>query len=224
MELETLEKIEQGRSKKKKRFWVWFFFAIFVLAAASGMLFYKASFTFSQMNSNQAGGMFPISEDAPKIEKDPDRINILLLGLRGQEDPNGGLLTDTMIVLSIKQSTGQMAMISIPRDLYVKMPTESGKNSQTMKEKINFAYALGEERLQAGGLVYAKVAVQSVTGLFIDHVVSVDFLAFKEIVDILGGIDITLDKPFKETTQFAKEILLELPAGENHLNGSTTLY
>jgi len=224
-EFEKIENQENFEKPKKRRLWLWFFVAVFVLAAAAGMLFYKASFTFSQMNLNQAGGVLPISEDAPKIEKDPERINILLLGLRGPDDPNGGLLTDTMMVLSVKQSTGQVAMISIPRDLYIKMPTEPGKNSgQAMKEKINFAYALGEERARGGGLAYAKAAVQGVTGLWIDHVVSVDFLAFKEIVDILGGVDITLDKPFKETTQFAKEILLELPAGKNHLDGDTALY
>lgn len=219
------EKHLKEKPRKKRRFWLWFFISLLILAAAVGTFFYKAGFTFSQMNVNQGGGILPISEDAPKIEKDPDRINILLLGLRGPDDPNGGLLTDTMMILSIKQSTGQVAMISIPRDLYVKMPVESNKNSsQAIKEKINFAYALGEEKMQGGGLIYSKVAVQAVTGLFIDHVVSVDFLAFKDVVDILGGVDVTLDKPFIETTQFAKEILLELPAGKNHLDGNMALY
>jgi LCP family protein required for cell wall assembly len=247
-----IEDQENFQKPKKRRFWLWFFVVVFVLAAAIGMLFYKANFTFSQMNSNQAGGVLPISEDAPKIEKDPDRINILLLGLRGPDDPNGGLLTDTMMVLSIRQSTGQVAMISIPRDLYIKMPTEPGKSSsQAMKEKINFAYALGEERAQGGGLAYAKVAVQSVTGLFIDHVISVDFLAFKDIVDILGGVDIHLSKPFIEDQQWIdsgdagpssaffikteiattsagviekQKWVFEIPAGTSHLDGNTALY
>jgi len=250
------EKIENQRElekPKKRRFWLWFFIVIFILAAAAGTLFYKASFTFSQINSkNQGGGVLPISEDAPKIEKDPDRINILLLGLRGPEDPNGGLLTDTMMVLSIKQSTGQVAMISIPRDLFIKMPTEPGKNSsQAIKEKINFAYALGEEKMRSGGLVYSKVAVQSVTGLWIDHVVSIDFLAFKDIVDILGGVDIHLSKPFIEDQQWVEsgdagpssaffiktetattsagviqkqKWVFEIPAGTSHLDGNTALY
>jgi LCP family protein required for cell wall assembly len=250
------EKIENhgGLEKpKKRRFWLWFFVVIFVLIAVAGAFFYKASFTFSQMNSGTSGGgVLPISEDAPKIEKDADRINILLLGLRGPGDPNGGLLTDTMMVLSFKQSGGQVAMISIPRDLYVKMPTEPGKsNSQSMKEKINFAYALGEERRQGGGLDYAKVAVQSVTGLYIDYVISVDFTAFKDVVDILGGIDIHLSKPFIEDQQWVdsgdagpssaffiktetsttsdgvvqkQKWVFEIPAGTSHLDGNTALY
>lgn len=252
MELETSEKIEQNQPQKKRRFWLWFFISLLILAAAVGTFFYKAGFTFSQMNVNQGGGILPISEDAPKIEKDPDRINILLLGLRGPNDPNGGLLTDTMMILSIKQSTGQVAIISIPRDLFIKMPTESGKSgSQAIKEKINFAYALGEERKQSGGLVYAKVAVQAVTGLFIDHVVSVNFLAFKDVVDILGGVDIHLNKPFIEDQQWVdsgdagpssaffiktetatssagvtqkQKWVFEIPAGTSHLDGNTALY
>jgi LCP family protein required for cell wall assembly len=175
-----------------------------------------------------------------------------LLGLRGPDDPNGGLLTDTMMVLSIKQSTGQVAMISIPRDLYMKMPTEQqDKSSQAIKEKINFAYAMGEEKKQGGGLAYAKVAVQTVTGLYIDHVVSVDFSAFKEVVDILGGVDIHLDKPFIEDQQWVdsgdagpssaffiktetattsegvvqkQKWVFEIPAGTSHLDGNTALY
>ena len=216
---------EEQKTHKKKRFWLWVLIAVAALAGLVGVMFYKAGFTFSQMNVNIGGSVLPVLEDAPKVEKDEDRINILMLGLRGPEDPNGGLLTDTMIVLSVKKTTGQVAMISIPRDLYVKMPTVNGQNkAPAIKEKINFAYALGEETKQGAGLAFSKAVVSNVTGLYIDHVASVDFMAFKEVVDILGGVDVYLDKPFRETTQFAKEILLELPEGKNHLDGDTALY
>jgi LCP family protein required for cell wall assembly len=218
--------IEQEKPKKKRRFFLWFLIMAVVLFGLIGAIFFKASFTFSQMNDygNNGGMILPVSEDAVKTEKESDRLNILLLGLRGAEDSNGGLLTDTIIVLSIKKSNGKVAMISIPRDLYVKMPILPNQKTQALKEKINFAYALGEGKRQGAGLVYSKVAVENVTGLFIDYVVSVDFQAFQEIVDILGGVDIYLEKPFSETTQFSKEILLELPAGRNHLDGEKALF
>jgi len=66
-----------------------------------------------------------------------DRMNILLLGYRGVDDPNGGLLTDSMMVISIKKSTGEVALISVPRDLYVTLPHSESKG------KINEAYAVG---------------------------------------------------------------------------------
>jgi len=191
-----------------------------------GAVFYKAGFTFSQINVNGSGDIafLPDAKDAPKIEQDPDRVNILLLGLRGADDDNGGLLTDTMMVLSLKKSTGQAAMISVPRDLYVKMPVLAGEKSEPIREKINFAYAFGEETKAGMGLAFSKAAISNVTGLYIDHVISVDFIAFKDLIDILGGVDVYLGKPFKETSQFAQEILLELPQGPNHLDGKTALY
>lgn len=213
-------------SQKPRRFWLWFLF-LGIILMVMGLFFYKTGFIFSQINigGGNGGGILPVAEDWPKPEKDPDRINILLLGLRGPDDPNGGLLTDTIILVSIKKSISQVAMISIPRDIYLEMPREAGQpKSQAIKEKINFAYALGEEKKIGGGLVYSQAVVSRLTGLYIDYTISADFLAFKEIVDILDGIDIYLDKPFSETTQFAKEILLELPAGRNHLDGETALY
>jgi LCP family protein required for cell wall assembly len=175
------------------------------------------------MRSGDEGALLPISEDWPQPEKDPDRTNILLLGLRGAGDDNGGLLTDTIILLSVKKSTNQVAMISIPRDLYVVMPQAPGQKN-ILKEKINFAYALGEERKAGGGLVYSKAVVSRVTNLYIDYAISADFTAFREIVDILGGIDVTLEAPFSEKAQFAKEFIVDLPAGENHLDGETALF
>lgn len=218
---------EQEKPQKKRHFWLWLFVSILILAALGFAFFRKTSFIFSQMNidGSNGGGILPIAEDWPRPEKDSDRINILLLGLRGADDPNGGLLTDTIILISVKKSTGQAAMISIPRDLYVEMPRSSSSDSQErIKEKINFAYAMGEEKKTGGGIIYSKAVVSNVSGLYIDYTVAVDFLAFKEIVDILDGVDVYLDRPFKEETQFAKEVILDLPAGRNHLDGQTALY
>ena len=219
--------LDQEPPKKKRHFWLWLFILGLVFVIIGGALFYKTSFIFSQMNSGDTNGngILPMAEDEPLPEKDPDRINILLLGLRGPDDPNGGLLTDTMMLLSIKKSTNQIAMISVPRDLYITIPgTVTQSNRSGLKEKINFAYVFGEEKKAGAGLTYSKAAVSRVTDLFIDYSAVVDFTAFKEAVDTLGGVDIYLDKPFKETTQFAKEILIDLPAGANHLNGETALY
>ncbi|OGZ34495.1 MAG: hypothetical protein A2174_02665 [Candidatus Portnoybacteria bacterium RBG_13_41_18] len=217
-------KMQPQKPRKKRRFWIGLIIILVIFVLSAGILFYKAGFTFSQMNIDNGIGVLPLAEDAPKLEKEQDRINILLLGLRGPGDPNGGLLTDTMMIVSIKPSTGQAAMISVPRDLYVKLPLVAGQKSPALKEKINFAYVYGEEKKQGAGLAFSKVAISSVTGLYIDYVVSADFTAFKEAVDILGGIDINLDKPFSENAQFVGEKVIDLPAGKNHLDGDTALY
>jgi len=225
----------------------WILFLVAVLVGLGGLLIYKTGFTFSQM---QTGGedisALLVNQNMATPTPESDRANILLLGLRGEEDPNGGLLTDTMMILSLKKSTGEIALISIPRDLYVNMP---GKD---YKEKINFAYALGfEKKGAAGGLLYSKIAVSQATGLYINRAISVNHAAFKEIVDILGGITITLDKPMIEDQQWIdggdagpssaffirtdtastsegiiekQKWVFEIPAGTSNLNGNTTLY
>lgn len=204
---------------KKFAFGFWITFLIILLVGIGAALVYKTGFTFSQMNVGNSSGILPLTEDEATPLPDSDRLNILVLGLRGEDDPNGGLLTDSIMVLSIKKSTKQVALISIPRDLYITMP------GQNYKEKINFAYALGFEKKGAvDGMYLSKIAVSRVTGLYINNVIAVDHTAFKEIVEIVGGVDVYLDKPFSEKEQFAKEILIDLPAGLNHLGGQTALY
>ena len=84
-------------------------------------------------NQNQAE---EIDTDYIMPEKEPSRLDILILGIRGEYDENdegaGALLTDTMMVFSHDQLTKKSSLVSIPRDLYVK--TDSTKN------KINAAY------------------------------------------------------------------------------------
>ena len=165
--------------------------------------------------------ILPIEEEVSIIDKlknnELDRLNILILGIRGADDPNGGFLTDTIMIISVEPKTGKTALISIPRDLYVAVPYHDYKN------KVNEVYVEGiKDDGWKNGLKYSKKAVSDVTGLDIHYASSVDFKAFKEIIDILGGVRITLAKPFSETNQF-EEGVIELPAGSQTIDGDTAL-
>ncbi len=162
--------------------------------------------------------------DNSYIKDNPNRINILIMGIRGINDQNGGLLADSIILASVDKLKGRLAIFSIPRDLYIKMPHKN------YKQKINFAYALGYKE-KKDGLEYAKDAISYVTGVEIDYAVAIDFDGFIKLIDILGGIDITLDKPFIEDKQWhdnpefaSSSGAFILPAGKNHLNGKMALY
>ncbi len=212
---------------------------ILVVIISGGYFIYKAGSVFDEVTgernsivksiimmlplSDKFFSILPVEGDEGSVidrlkDNKLDRLNVLLLGIRGVNDPNGGLLTDTLMVVSVKPQTGEVALISIPRDLYVEMPYSDHKN------KINEAYALGikNDKHWKGGLKYSKEAVADVTGLDIHYVASIDFEAFKEIINTLGGITITLDKPFSETNQFAEGII-ELPAGRQVIDGDTAL-
>lgn len=165
------------------------------------------------LNQNQAEEIDP---DYIMPEKEPSRLDILILGIRGEDDENaeeaGALLTDTIMLFSHDQLTKKSSLVSMPRDLYIKI----GSN----KNKINSAYEYG--LLKNGGADYVKKLISQITGVYIDNVIVIDFSSFEKLIDQLGGIDITLAKPFKEEGQWG--YAFELPAGENHLDGQTALY
>lgn len=155
--------------------------------------------------------LIPISKDPDYAmpENDKNRLDILVLGIRGNDDAvNGGLLTDTNLLFSMDTKTGRASLISIPRDLTVRITDER-------TEKINAAYA-------HYGVDGTKKYFSRVLGVGIDNVIVADFDAFRAVVDTLGGITVTLDKPFVEAQQWGDEF--SLPAGENILNGEQALY
>jgi LCP family protein required for cell wall assembly len=224
----------QNQPKRRKRAWLWL--CLFLIVAFFGFFFFKTSFTISQMiDFRQMFGwtaqVLPFGGNSPQLpEKDPDRINILLLGMRGLEDPGEGkLLSDAIILVSLNKKNGQIALISLPRDIYYRIWC-SGED-----KKINFAYA-------QGGLDCAKKTISSLTDLYIDYAVSANFEGLTGVIDALDGITIYLEESFEEDFQWAKEgqeedeywLIKEidgeerwvfyLPAGQNILDGQTALY
>lgn len=116
-----------------------------------------------------------------------DRTNVLILGMGGAQH-EGPYLTDTIILASIKPSTKQIGLLSIPRDLYVPIPNYGWR-------KINSANALGVAESKDGGLLTSKV-VSNVFDLPIHYWARVDFNLFKEMIDELGGVEIEVEQGF----------------------------
>lgn len=150
--------------------------------------------------------------------KESNRLDILILGIRGENDPDaadgGPLLTDSIQVFSYDKSTKKSSLISIPRDLFVTIHDQQ-------KDKINSAYEYGLSH-SSNGLQFIKDKISQITGVYIDQVVVFDFSSFKEIVDALGGVDVTLAVPFHEPKEWGFDF--SLPAGLNHLDGQNALY
>ncbi len=140
----------------------------------------------------------PKQTGAQAVKKEPKTAyNILLLGYGG-EGHDGAYLTDTMIVLHLNIKRKLATLISIPRDIWVQLPTESG---QPYGAKINTVFQI--ERfpttfpdVTAQGLT--KSMVTSITGLPIDNYVTVDFDGFKKSIDIIGGVNINVARAFTD--------------------------
>jgi len=172
---------------------------LLIIICVGGFFAWKTGSTLSKITK---GGMLrSIVQLVPGVNNTLDgesegRINILLLGMRGENIPGGGLLADTIMVMSIKPQENKVSMISIPRDLYVNVPGTSDK------QKINAVHHYGEQKGKGEGLKDMETAVGEVLGLPINYAMSINFEGFKQLIDAVGGIEITLDKPFEEPLQF----------------------
>lgn len=116
-----------------------------------------------------------------------DKTNILLLGVPGGIH-EGADLTDSLIFISINRETGKIITLSLPRDLWL----------NSMKAKINTAYHYGEEKKTGGGLILTKSAVSEVLGQPVHYAVKMDFTGFMGAIDLVGGIDIEVEKGFDD--------------------------
>lgn len=126
-------------------------------------------------------------EDRLLKGEEDDRINVLLLGIGG-EGHDGGTLTDSIMIASIKPTTHQVALISLPRDLIVKIYDDNNPKLWEGR-KINLAYELGGPDL-------AVEKVSEVTGLDIHYYSLIDFSGFKQMIDDIDGIDVEVDRSF----------------------------
>lgn len=122
-----------------------------------------------------------------ELKQTDERINVLLLGIGGgtHEGPN---LSDTVIFASIDPKNKRATLVSIPRDLWV----------PDLMAKINTAYAFGEEKQKDGGLTLVKAVVSKILGQPIDYVVRIDFSGFVKAVDLVGGVDIVVERTFDD--------------------------
>lgn len=121
------------------------------------------------------------------VPEDPSTYNVLLLGYGGAGHSGGGL-ADSMILVHIDPNKKVSGLISIPRDIWIKLPQE---NSQQVNKKLNNAYALGGGKL-------AKDAVSSVVGMPVNYFVAISFDGFKKAVDELGGIEVDVPVAFND--------------------------
>lgn len=197
---------------------------VIILLIAGGVSAWK---TGSVLTKISKGGIIsslvhniPGVSDELKGEKD-GRINVLLLGMRGEGLDGGALLADTIMVVSIKPAENKASIISIPRDLYVTVPGTQDK------QKINAVHYYGEQKGKGEGLEAMKEIISQVTGLPIHYAASINFAGFKQLVNAIGGVDITLDKPFEESMQFNEAHVCDSnvftePTGEYEYKKHTT--
>ncbi len=172
--------------------------------------------------------------------QDLSRINIAVYGYGGVGH-DGAYLTDSIMVVSLQPRSGglppEVAEISIPRDWYVPI---SLKNGQVVNQRVNFAYAAGMNNegpvpadQPGAGAAVANPTVGGLLGIHIDHYVGVDFDAFKQAVDAVGGVDVNVSRTFTDYQYPAGEcggynsncgfMVASFTAGVQHMDGTRAL-
>ena len=157
--------------------------------------------------------------------EDQGRVNILLAGDSG-DDPGhpGADLTDSIMVLSIDTKKHTGFMLSVPRDLWVQIPGWS-------HQKINAANTItrfSQQGYPTGGMGQLEQIVQTDLGIPIDYYALIDYSAFKDAVNAVGGITIDVESQdprglFDPNINRTDGGPLKLPNGPVTLDGQTAL-
>ena len=131
-------------------------------------------------------------------------MNILVIGSDSREGTGNaygttaGQRSDSTMIVQVNPYSKVTKVVSIPRDLWVRMPECAGGQ----RTRFNTAYS-------RGGPNCTLMMVRILTGLKFDHVVVMDFNAFKKAVEVLGGVPVCLARPLDD-----KLANLQLPAGQ----------
>ncbi|WP_317368382.1 LCP family protein [uncultured Tyzzerella sp.] len=146
----------------------------------------------------------------------PVRTNVLVAGVDEAEN-----LTDVLMVASFISTTGQINLISIPRDTYI---SYSGKDLENMRSinrhipshmKANSIYAY----TKSSGMEGVKTTIESMLGIKIDYYVKVNLNAFRSIVDAVGGIYFDVPKGGLKYSDPTQDLYINLKEGSQLLDG-----
>jgi polyisoprenyl-teichoic acid--peptidoglycan teichoic acid transferase len=154
-----------------------------------------------------------------------DMFNILLIG--GDARPGDKLYrTDTLMIVSVNRTTRTVALLSIPRDMYVFI-------QQHGYDRINTALEYGElRRWPGGGVELLRSTLTNYLGIPIHRWARINFTGFKQIIEQIGGVDIANDCPLtdyrlipgrKEGIE-ANYRWSTLPVGVHHFGGIDALW
>jgi LCP family protein required for cell wall assembly len=158
------------------------------------------------------------------------RVNILLMGVGGDEN-DAPDLTDTLMLVSIDPVNKTASLLSIPRDMWVTIPNVG-------KMKLNAAYETGkyrylgkishsnaDHRAVSAGFTMVDQTIEDITGVTVHYNVLVNYHAFRQAIDTVGGVDINVPEQLYDPTMAWENgwnpVLAK--AGSQHMDGKHAL-
>jgi len=175
--------------------------------------------------SGAVGSVAPGATPLPSEPTTPSRINILLTGIDSNEHRSHAL-NDTILVVSLDPTTGDLAMVSFPRDMS-RLPTPSGK---PYMGKINSLMTYADrhpKEYPEGGMAALSTEVGFLLGVPVDYYASVDLDGFRKLIDRVGGVTVNvqtaINDPFYGGWDTPGKIGFKISTGKHTLDGETAL-
>jgi len=207
---------------KKKRIWprILLFTLVAIALGGIGYFYHKSS-----QISKEVGFKFDIGNvittKKPELKKDSSgkHTNVLLVGVDSRES-NFISNTDTILIASYNHETKDITMVSIPRDFYVVIDPKT-----KWYGRINTIYPNAESKKEGEGFPALLNTIKDFTNLEIQYYAMVDFKAFVEIVDQLGGLSINVENSFVDNAypNGNKYKIIKFTAGPQEMDGETAL-
>ncbi|GHB42464.1 transcriptional regulator [Streptomyces viridiviolaceus] len=209
------------RAKRRKGLLVmaWTAAGIVVLGGTgAGYLYFKLNGNLQSVDIDQALGA-----DRPE-KADNGSENILVLGSDTRSGGNGKLgggvddgtaRSDTAMVVHVYKGHKKASVVSIPRDTLIDRPecTDTDGNEHPAADDVMFNSAYS-----TGGAACAVKTVETLSGLRMDHYLEVDFSGFQQLIDDLGGVEVTTTEDIEDPDSH-----LDLKAGTHTLDGEQAL-
>ncbi|MGD6875886.1 LCP family protein [Bacillus infantis] len=202
------------RKKRKFRRRIFFFLFVPLLVLILAATTYGA-FLYTKAQSVVDEAYNPVERNNKReteVNPDIDNISILFAGIDDSNVRNysEGSRTDALVLATFNEKSKSVKLLSIPRDSYVYIP------SRGYKDKINHAY--GE-----GGIASTIETIEETLEIPIDYYVNMNFNAFIEVVDALGGIEADVPYELSEKDSQDKHNAINLQPGIQQLSGEEAL-
>lgn len=204
----------QRRKKRNRRKWLYLLIPLVLILAAGGYWIHQvlsaAEAVIKESYENDGREKSIIREK--QVDPDIDNVSILIMGVdeNPHRDNKGSSRTDALIYATFNKNENSIKLLSIPRDSYVYIP------DLEKKDKINHAHFFG-------GPISTVETVENLLGVPVDYWVTLDFSAFVQIVDALGGVEVEVPYEFKESDSMDRRDTIHLYPGLQTLNGEEAL-
>ncbi len=204
-------KVKQRNTKRKKKILKLVVFPLMVIAIS---VISYSTFLYSKAQTAMNDSYDPIDRISSKretiVNPDIDNISVLFIGVDDSEERGFGTnsRSDALILATFNEKAKTVKLLSIPRDSYVNIPDHG-------KDKITHAHAYG-------GPVTTIETVEELLDIPVDFYVKLNFNAFVDVINAIGGIKADVPYDFSESDSDEKK-RINLQAGFQQLDGEEAL-